>query len=85
MSNANKWNYINPHIIEVTMWHNEKTINVESNKLTIAAQQNSIFVYHSYNYKIHDELVSGRWYNTKFPLNVFILRIMNLVTMKLAM
>ena len=53
------------------MRHHGKTINVESNKLTIVAQQNSIFVYHSYNYKINDELLSGRWYNTKYPLNVF--------------
>lgn len=66
-------NISKPDILDASIETDGHIIPLQSNRFDLERKDDSFFVYHSYEYCIDEDgsICSGRWYNTRFPLDSF--------------
>jgi len=63
--------YVRPDIIDAYIQIEENTYPIQQNWLSLMVSCEYIYIYHSFNYMIGNEIIRGRWYDTHFPINLF--------------
>jgi len=66
-------NVTKPDILDASIECEGQIIPLQSNRFDVERKDDSFFVYHSYEYCIDEDgsISSGRWHNTRFPLDSF--------------